>query len=158
MERLYLSSNQISDVSPLASLTNLEWLYLSDNIGGMGTGVSDLSPLASLTNLKWLYLSDNRISDLNPLSALTNLERLDLSDNPNSLSHYGISDVSPLASLTNLKWLYLSSNDIEYVWPLIDNTGLGEGDLIDLRENPLSDRSLNNEIPVLEARGVLVHY
>ena len=108
--------------------------------------------------MKWLYLDDNRISDLSPLSTLTNLERLDLSDNPNSLSHYGISDVSPLASLTNLKWLYLSSNDIEYVWPLIDNTGLGEGDLVDLRGNPLSDRSLNNEIPVLEDRGVLVRY
>jgi len=40
----------------------------------------------------------------------------------------------------------------------VDNTGLGEGDTVDLRDNPLSEESLNIHIPELRARGVTVDY
>ena len=65
----------ISDLTPLAGLTNLTWLYLDYN------NISDLAPLAGLTNLTRLYLMDNNISDITPLAGLTNLEFLHLDGN-----------------------------------------------------------------------------
>ncbi len=54
---LELSNNSISDLSPLAGLTDLEYLNLN------GNSVADLSPLASLPHLDTLELSDNPLSD-----------------------------------------------------------------------------------------------
>ncbi len=51
-------------------------LDLSDN------KISDIKPLASLTNLELLSLNDNKISDIKPLKSLTNLTELILSGNP----------------------------------------------------------------------------
>ena len=36
--------------------------------------------------------------------------------------------------------------------------GLGSGDAIDVRNNPLSDTSLNTYIPALQSRGVEVQF
>jgi len=73
---LDLSSHKISDLSPLAPLTNLTELYLSYN------QIKDLSPLSRLTNLNFLFLESNQISDLSPLSQLTNLNWLFVGGNP----------------------------------------------------------------------------
>ncbi|MEO1428521.1 MAG: leucine-rich repeat domain-containing protein [Cyanobacteria bacterium J06633_8] len=73
---LDLSSHEISDLSPLAQLTNLRELYLSYN------QIRDLSPLSRLTNLKFLFLESNQIGDLSPLSQLTNLTWLFVGENP----------------------------------------------------------------------------
>ena len=43
--------------------------------------ISDLAPLASLTNLIYLDLRENKISNLKPLSKLTNLTHLGLEKN-----------------------------------------------------------------------------
>jgi formylglycine-generating enzyme required for sulfatase activity len=83
---LNLSDRNITDVSPLAGLTNLGWLYLHQN------RISDISSLAGLTNLDMLYLDQNRISDISSLAGLTNLEILYLSQNQ-------ISDYSLLKNL-----------------------------------------------------------
>jgi len=69
-----------------------------------------------------------------------------------------ITDISPLGGLTNLFSLRLAGNQISDVSPLIANPGLGQGDHIDLSSNPLSDQSVNEYIPELEARGVIVEY
>ncbi len=145
LKSLYLYNNQIADVSPLAPLTNLEWLHLYIN------QIAGVEPLAPLTNLKSLYLYNNQIADVSPLAPLTNLKSLHLGNNQ-------IADVSPLAALTNLEWLALYNNQIADVSPLIANTGLGEGDVVDLIGNPLSDQALTEQIPALKARGVLVYY
>ena len=85
-----INSNSVSDLSPLAGLTNLTWLRLRNN------SISDISALAGLTNLTWLNLGGNlMISDISVLSDLTNLTSLYLYGN-------SISDISALASLTNL--------------------------------------------------------
>ena len=76
IEILDLSSHKISDLSPLAQLTNLRELYLSYN------QIRDLSPLSQLTNLKFLFLESNQIGDLSPLSQLTNLTWLFVGENP----------------------------------------------------------------------------
>ena len=142
---MWLDQNQISDISPLANLTNLTALLLEHN------QISDISPLADLTSLTELYLAYNQISDISPLADLTSLTRLYLRDNQ-------ISDISPLANLTSLTELGLDENQIRDIRPLVENPGLGAGDRVSLRNNPLSDTSLNTYIPQLQARGVIVYY
>ena len=44
--------------------------------------LSDLTPLANLTGLKGLDLSNNQINDISVLTQLTNLEVLNIRSNP----------------------------------------------------------------------------
>ena len=125
LQELDLSSNHISDLSPLARLTHLLWLELGDN------QISDLSHLAGLTNLNNLKLYSNQISDLSHLAGLANLQELWLSYNQ-------ISDLSPLAGLTNLQWLYLHYNQISDLSPLVGLTNLQR---LALDDNQISDLS-----------------
>lgn len=64
--KLTISRNQISDLTPLQSLTHLTHLYLYNH------QISDITPLQFLTHLTALDLRDNQISDLTPLLSLTN--------------------------------------------------------------------------------------
>ena len=93
---LDLRDNQISDISSIAGLINLQRLYLDDN------QISDISPIAGLINLQRLYLDDNQISDISPIAGLVELHRISLNRNP-------VSDMSPLSGLKNLN--HLSMND-----------------------------------------------
>ncbi|MCE2433665.1 MAG: leucine-rich repeat domain-containing protein [Candidatus Latescibacteria bacterium] len=145
MRTLYLDNNRISNITPLSGLTRMTRLDLDNN------SISDLSPLSGLTNLEGLGLSDNSISDVSALSGLTNLEGLGLSDN-------SISDVSALSGLTSLIGLYIRNNSISDLAPLVANTGLGTGDVVDIRNNPLSDTSINTHIPALQSRRVEVRF
>jgi hypothetical protein len=148
LQKLYLSWNSISDITPLAKLINLQELYLDNN------KISDISPLAKLTNLQKLILSANQITDITPLANLTNLQELWLNYNK-------ISDISPLAKLTNLKVLYLDHNNITDIKPLVYNHGLGEGVEIHLEGNPLGlskDSITMQYIQILQNRGVKVYY
>ncbi|MYK95440.1 hypothetical protein F4009_15815, partial [Candidatus Poribacteria bacterium] len=65
LKELYVFGNNVSDVSILQDLTNLERLNLRDN------NITDISPLARLTNLKWLDLTGNPIRDWTPLYELS---------------------------------------------------------------------------------------
>jgi len=96
---LVLDNNQISDIKPLESLTNLTFLGLPNN------RISDIKPLESLTDLSLLSLQNNQISDIKPLESLTDLTLLYLDNNQ-------ISDIKPLESLTNLTFLFLNGNPI----------------------------------------------
>ena len=122
---LALGGNNISDISPLASLTNLHWLDLWRN------NISDIPAMPSLTNLRSLNLDNNSISDISPLASLTNLDWLALGGN-------NISDIPAMPSLTNLNWLYLWGNnisDISAVASLTNLTGL------DIQNNNILDIS-----------------
>ena len=142
---LGLSDNSILDISALSNLTNLTTLYL------WGNSISDISALSNLTNLKELYIGSISISDISSLSGLTNLTILFLDRN-------GISDISVLSNLTNLTGLYLYNNSISDISPLVANTGLGSGNTVNLRRNPLSSTSINTHIPALQRRGVIVGF
>jgi len=122
---LSLYYTELSDISPLAGLTNLTQLYLFNN------KLSDISPLAGLTNLTQLDLSYNQLSDISPLAGLTNLTRLDL---PNNV----LSDISLLARLSNLTRLNLYNNKLSDISPLAGLTKLTE---LSLYNNELSDIS-----------------
>ena len=102
---IWVNSNAITDISPLAGLTNLTYLYLGEN------AITDISPLAALTNLTNLVLYENTITDISPLTGLINLTHLYLRDN-------SITDVSPLEGLINLTHLYLRDNPIQDTSPL----------------------------------------
>ena len=145
LERLYLVDNMISDLTPLSDLTGLRELSLGSN------QITDLTPLSSLTALTALHLAFNDISDLRPLSGLTVAREL-------SLSRNRVSDLGPLSRLTALRELALSSNEITDLKPLVENQGLAAGDLIIVRDNPLSPESLDEHIPVLRKRGVNVAF
>ena len=54
---VFLSNTQVSDLSPLAELKNLERLWLHN------TQVSNLSPLAGVKNLEELWLKNTQVSD-----------------------------------------------------------------------------------------------
>ena len=164
---LNFGSNAVSDLSPLAGLTNLRVLYIYNN------PISDLSPLTGLTNLESLYAWWVRVTDLSPLTRLTNLRALlihgsgsisDISSlagmtNLEVLSLWGedVSDLSPLSGLTELGRLDLRYNSISDLSPLVANTGVGDGDVITVFGNPLSDASIDTHIPALRSRGVTVH-
>lgn len=121
------------------------WKYQNHRLDRL---VFDISPLSGLTNLTTLTLRYNlRIADIRPLSGLTRLTDLSLDWNQ-------ITDISPLSGLTDLAKLYLAHNQISDLKPLVDNPGLGEGDTVDVRENPLNDVSWNVYIPILQDRGV----
>lgn len=126
LQYLHLRSNSISDISPLAELTSLMDLGLSNNV------IVDISPLAELTNLTGLSLSRNAITDISVLARLTNLEELHLWSN-------SISDISPLAGLTNLTKLEFGSALISDISPLAGLTNLIE---LDLWNNSISDISV----------------
>ena len=63
-----------------------------------------------------------------------------------------------LEGATNLTSLNLANNLIEDISPLVANTGLGNGDEIDVRGNPLNAASINTHIPTLQSRGVTVNF
>ncbi|MBG30234.1 MAG: hypothetical protein CMI31_09580 [Opitutae bacterium] len=65
---------RITDLSPLAEMTDLKLLDLRAN------QISDLSPLKKLKNLEILILLDNKITDVSPLKNLTNLKKLFLDE------------------------------------------------------------------------------
>ena len=117
---LWLGGNPISDISPLAGLTNLVTLYLWSNT------IIDVDPLRNLTNLRRLYLSSNSIRDISPLDGLINLTQLHLSGNP-------ISNIAPLGNLTNLTELSLMSNNFVSMQPLSNLTNLT---ILSMGDNP----------------------
>ena len=153
LETVWLTNNNISDISAVANMTNLEWLILDRN------SISDISALSGLTNLRSLWLNGNSISDISALSGLTSLTRL-------SSRNCLISDITPLSNLTRLERLSLNNynirglsyNSISDLAPLVANTGLGDGDQVDVRSNPLSATSLNTHILALQDRGVAVRF
>ena len=125
LKALTLWYNNITDVSPLSKLTQLTSLRLN------GNSITDVSPLAGLAQLTLLSLSDNTVSGLTPLAGLTQLKSLNLGAN-------SISDVSPLARLTKLIILYLYNNTITDVTPL---AGLTQLTVLYLDNNIIADVS-----------------
>ena len=144
----WVNSNSISDVSPLAGLTQLTSLQLESN------AISDVSPLTTLTQLGYVDLSNNAISDVSPLTTLTQLTEINLSGNPISdisdlstlmqlrvLQFYNcgtISDISGLSTLTQLQLLNLRGNTISDVSSLTPLTQLQR---LYLSDNTISDIS-----------------
>ncbi len=125
LEELNLRKNNISDISGLANLTNLKSLALDNN------NITDISPLANLTSLESLLLNETNIDDISALSSLSNLRVLQLEDT-------SLSSLAPLSGLTNLEWLVASSNNLTSLTGLENLTKLTSAHL---SNNNISDIS-----------------
>ena|GEM_PF-947492 len=138
-------SADITDVSFLSHFPNLTQFSF---YGDEETPITGLDVFESLDSLTTLMLSGSGISDLSFLSGMVSLTSLNLSYN-------SIVELGSLVGLINLSNLELSNNSIIDIQPLVDNEGIGDGDIVDLSENSLSDESLVL-VDVLAARGVEV--
>jgi Leucine-rich repeat (LRR) protein len=76
LEQLDLSYGNISDISPLATLTSLKVLDLSNN------DINDLEPLSGLNKLRNVDVSNNDISDLDPILSAAQYDVINFSGNP----------------------------------------------------------------------------
>ncbi|TVP76420.1 MAG: hypothetical protein EA352_05690 [Gemmatimonadales bacterium] len=141
--QLGLGRNSVQDLNPLSGLLELEALFADSNL------ILDLSPLQDLGALRALQVAGNLIEDAGPVEAFTQLELLGL--NGNQIDHVG-----PLRNLLQLESVFLAGNSITDLGPLVANSGLGDGDLVDVRGNPLGEQALCLDIPALIARGVQV--
>ncbi len=134
LKELYLGGrNRITDLSPLANLTNLTQLHIwHREVDGMPPVTNlDITPLSGLINLDGLSLENNGISDISPLAGLKELQLLGLAVNT-------IEDLSPLTGLKKLRHLNLSANNIENFSPLAELTNLEE---LWIEDNPATDFS-----------------
>ncbi len=145
LTELSVRNNNISDISPLAGLANLTRLVADNN------NITDISAVVGLTNLTYLNLGGNNITDISPVAGLTNLTNLALANN-------GITDISAVVELTHLTELHLGWNQISDLSPLVTNTGLGSGDKIYVKGTPLNHASIETHIPALQSRGVTVEF
>lgn len=142
---LHLGDNQyITDVTPLAGLTNLRTLILNQN------RIADISPLAGLVNLGELDIHHNQIRDVSALAGMTRLWRLAIRENP-------IRDITPLAGLVDVRTLVLSCTEISDLSPLLSMRSLEH---LDLRECPLDASAYDTYIPQIQANnpGVEIRY
>jgi Leucine-rich repeat (LRR) protein/GTPase SAR1 family protein len=96
---LDLHSNQISDLSFLKKLSNLQSLNLSAN------KITDISWLKHLFNLRTLDLRSNNISEVRSLENLSNLRNL-------NISHNNIRDIKFIENLFRIKELNISNNHL----------------------------------------------
>jgi uncharacterized repeat protein (TIGR02543 family) len=137
---LRFTRNSVSDLGALSSLSNLQYLWVDEN------SVSKIDPWAELGRLVYLALGGNSITDIGILSDLPGLEQLYLQSN-------SITDVGPLTGLTRLFDLYLDDNPLTNIDPLLENEGLGEGDVVSLVKTGASC----DAVAVLKDRGVTVY-
>jgi len=99
LDHLNIGNNQIRDLSPLAGLPVLRFLYGSLNV------VSDISPLGTLPSLQNLALHGNRVEFIGPLAWCKSLRTLDLDRN-------WIRDISALMDLPRLSDVHLEGNPL----------------------------------------------
>ena len=140
---LDLNNNYIRSIEPLRRVNDLAEVYISDN------DIEDLSPLEN-RNLRTLTAAGNRITDLSPLRNSLAMETLDLNLNE------GLRDVSVVERMVALKVLRLDGTDVRDLKPLVDNTGLGSGDQVYLRNLPNLNADAEQHVATLRGRGVSV--
>ncbi|CAL5971049.1 Conserved_hypothetical protein [Hexamita inflata] len=122
LKELYLSQNNITEISYLSNFVDLQSLDLGENqqLSNIGplqfctqltklrideTGIADIWPLQCMKNLNTLEMYLTQVVDLQPLQHLNKLETI-------YAYEACIIDVSPLSKLTQLKELNFSCNKI----------------------------------------------
>jgi internalin A len=132
------NQNNLSDLSPLKDLLQLQQLYLFD------TQVSDLNPLKNLQQLQQLDVFNTRVSDLSPLKDLKQLQQLDVSSTQ-------VSDLSPLKGLQQLQQLDVSSTQVSDLSPL---KGLQQLQQLDVSSTQVSDLNPLKDLKQLQRLDV----
>jgi len=141
LQELWLNMNQIKNIDMLGKLTNINTLAVRYN------KIKDLGVLSRLTNLRKLEIGVNQITDISVLRHLTQLEVLKLERNK-------VRDIAPLGNLTNLRVLKLFGNEISDIWPLASLQNLQELDLGKRdgmqTDNDITDFSVLTTLPQLD--------
>ena len=124
LEELDLSGKNLTDadLTDLSQMSSLKFLDLRDN------PITDLSPIAGLTELEEFAVTCDQIGDLSPLSGLVNLEILRLAGDESGVGKF--TDLTPLRGLTNLRTLHLPANGPTSLDGLEDMTQLTDLALI----------------------------
>lgn len=145
LKEFWASRLPIQNLDDFSNAVDLEVLFF------MFSEIKDISALANCRKLIQIEISGNEISDISSLENLTDLLTLRITENK-------IEDIAPIKNLTKVSSLWLNDNLIQDIKPLVENTGLGNYCEVTLFNNPLNEISVNEYIPQLISRGVLVYY
>ena len=129
------AENDVTDLSPLRDLTNLQTLY-----GWSNKNLSDISPITNLRKLRILNLAACDISDISAIENLNRLESL-------NLSHNAIENIESITGLKELTELRLKANNIVDIHPLTHLTNLKT---LWIDENPITDYRPIDALSVIE--------
>lgn len=140
LQKLTLSSNDITILPDLSMLTKLETFYAFD------VPITSLSPLGGVTSLQRLQFSNCDVSDLTPLANLTSLEYL-------SFASTEVTSLGPLSGLDNLLSLQADSNPIGSAAPLTSLSNLLNLNLSHTAVTDLSDLSSMTQLTDLGLMG-----
>ena len=185
LEKARLRYNRIRDIKPLLGIDRLRYVELGQNplnevsvqtyvplLEARGVRVIDADScggfrddvlcrfvagrLHRIAEQTWIDVSSapltfGPVADLAGIESAEGLEVLLAGGND-------IVDLSPLAGLAQLRIVDLHGNDITDIAALVRNDGLGTGDWINLRGNPLSRISIARHVPALLKRGVQVDF
>jgi hypothetical protein len=164
VNQFYLDGNEIVDVTPLSQLTQVTRIWMSQN------KVKDISPLVDLTNLVGLSIGD-AVEDISVVGGMTKLKDLSVSGPFSDISAVAnltaltslnvensqVSDLSVLATdFEKLTRLTLANCPVSDIKPLVDNPNMKTGVWINLKGCPLNEKSINEYIPALQKRGVII--
>ena len=124
---LYVSDNEIQDISALRTLGNLEYISVDSN------PIQDMSPIIEMKYLQSLEISGDQITDLEWVVQLPNLTRLRVWEGSGlnyeilgqmknltylNLQNCDVQDISFVKELTNLERLYLQNTQVDDVSPI----------------------------------------
>ena len=104
LEQLEFSNNAVSDLSPLAGMTNLRGLTIA------GNPVKDISLLRNFKNLSGLIMYSTRVEDFSPLKDITSLNTL-------MISWTDFSDLTLLENMKDLSILYIDNTKVSDLTP-----------------------------------------
>ena len=135
---LWSYDNNITSVSGIEDLRNLQYLYLED------TSVSNLSPIWNLTKLNNLNISwGGKITSVEGIEALSELEYL-------NLSGQRIKDISELVKLGKLRFVELEENFLDLSDPNVRSdisTLRANGTVVDVESQiPISVQQLSSQM------------
>jgi hypothetical protein len=104
LTRFTCLSPYITDISPVAGLKHLDYLWLAGKI-------SDITPLQGLKKLKTVNLSETRINDLNVFKNHPSLSKI-------YISKTDVEDISILKTVKNLEQLDLEETKVKNFGPI----------------------------------------
>lgn len=111
-----------------------------------GVGLTGLGSLSSLSSIQWLNLSSNAFASASLPALPAQVEALQLEANQ-------LTDLSMMEPLVHLRWLDLEDNQLTDLSSLVTNAangGLGDGDEVWVRGNPLGATALT-QISILQS-------
>lgn len=134
VKSIYLWGTNVTDISPLSSLINLENIYAS------GAKIKSYEPIRK-SKLKLLYNSNSTANDYQYLSNIVTLEKLELSGNDQ------LTSVEWFYHLSNLEMLHIAHTRVSSLRPIVELKKLQELLIVmtPISENEISFFNTNNK-------------